>query len=89
MDGVSDEDLFEFPCDFPVKVMGANSSEFRQRASEIVSRYFPEYTDSPRENISRNDSFVSLTFTLHATSKAELDALYLALDEETSVLMVL
>lgn len=89
MDGVSDEDLFDFPCDFPVKIMGANSSEFREQAARIVRRYFPEFNSSPRENISRNKSFVSLTFTLHATSKAELDALYLALDEEASVLMVL
>lgn len=86
---MSNEDLFEFPCDFPVKVMGANSDDFRARATEIVGERFPDLATETRENVSRNKSFVSLTFTVHATSKAELDALYLALDEEPSVLMVL
>ena len=89
MDGVSNDELFEFPCDFPIKVMGANSAEFRARATQIVEKQFPNLALETRENVSRNESFVSLTFTVHATSKADLDALYLALDEEPSVLMVL
>ena len=86
--GPTDE-LLEFPCDYPIKVMGRNDAEFRQLAVEIVERHYPVDTDAPREQASRNGRFLSLTFTVRAIDKVGLDALYRALTADKRFLMVL
>jgi putative lipoic acid-binding regulatory protein len=85
-----EETLFEFPTDFPVKVMGQASDDFRSLVLGIVTRHFgPLEPDRIEERPSANGKYLSLTCTVHAQSKAQLDALYRELTSCSQVLVAL
>ncbi|GAA0417405.1 YbeD family protein [Cocleimonas flava] len=72
-----EETLIEFPCEFPVKVMGAAIPEFHSAVDKIVKTHDPEYNpDQTKQNTSKTGKYVSLTLTIHAKDKPQLDALY-------------
>jgi hypothetical protein len=80
----------EFPCDYPVKVMGRRSAEFRAAVLEALA---PPDAPAPEvrveERLSRDGTFVSLTCTLRVESRAELDFLYRRLHATGLVLYAL
>ena len=72
-----EESLIEFPCDFPVKVMGAAIPEFHQRMVEIASKHDARFNDEETKlKHSKTGKYTSLTLNIHAENKAQLDALY-------------
>jgi uncharacterized protein len=74
---VAEETLIEFPCDFPIKVMGASRDGFAQAIVDIVIRHAPEFDAATLEmRPSKAGNYLSLTCTVRATSKAQLDAIY-------------
>lgn len=74
---MADETLLEFPCDFPLKIMGATRDEFAQAIVEVVLRHAPDFDAAGVEmRPSKAGNYLSLTCTVRATSKAQLDALY-------------
>ena len=84
----SDESLLKFPTDVPVKVFGRNDAEFRAAAVEIIEKHFGKaYTVT--EVASRQAAYVSLTVTVRAESRAQLDALYQDFVASAQVLMAL
>jgi uncharacterized protein len=84
------ESLLEFPCDFPLKVMGRREAGFREVVVSLVERYAgPVAEERVRLRESRDGNFVSLTVLVRAESQAQLDAIYTALSEHDQVLMVL
>ncbi|MCE3283759.1 MAG: hypothetical protein K0R70_15 [Steroidobacteraceae bacterium] len=86
----SEDTLFKFPTDFPVKIMGRASDEFRSLVLGIVTRHFgPLEPHRIEERPSSNGKYLSLTCTVYAHSKAELDALYLELTSCSQVLVAL
>jgi putative lipoic acid-binding regulatory protein len=85
-----DETLLEFPCDYPIKIMGQASDEFRSLALGIVTRHFGELAeDSIEERPSRGGRYLGLTITVRAENKAQLDAVYLELTSCRQVLVAL
>ena len=83
-----DESLLKFPTDLPVKVFGRNDADFRVAAVEIVEKHFGKaYTITEVE--SRQAAYVSLTFTVRAESRAQVDALYQDFVSSSQVLMAL
>ncbi|MDR9436260.1 MAG: DUF493 domain-containing protein [Thiohalophilus sp.] len=88
---MSEEETFlEFPCEFPIKVMGRSDVDMQSLVMELVSKHAPELSE---KDITRRDSrqgnYVSLTVTVTATSKAQLDRIYLDLNASDAVLMTL
>lgn len=82
--------LLEFPCEFPVKVVGRREDGFAQAVSEVVQRHADDFVPSTLEmRTSRNARFLSLTATITARSRAQLDALYRELSGHPLVMMVL
>ena len=82
--------LFEFPCDFPVKIMGKATDDFRSLALGIVTRHFGKLTaERIEERPSSNGKYLSITCTVVAGSKAQLDALYMELTSCSQVLIAL
>ncbi len=85
--------LLRFPTAFPIKVMGRSSASddaFRQLVLRVVNKYAPDFAASSIETRpSKNGNFVSLTATINATSKAQIDAIYLELTGDPLVLMAL
>jgi putative lipoic acid-binding regulatory protein len=87
---MADETLFEFPCDFPIKIMGPATDEFRSLALGIVSRHFGTLAEgSIEERPSSGGRYVGLTITVRAESKAQLDAVYTELTSCRQVLVAL
>ena len=84
------ETLLEFPCAFPLKVMGLSSDALAQTVLEIVRRHAPAFDGAQMEmRASSGGKYVSLTCTITATSKAQLDALYSELSGHPLVKVVL
>lgn len=79
--------LLTFPCDLPIKVFGRNEQSFRSAALAIVGEHYDEF--GLREQSSRGGNYLSLTITVRAQSKSEVDAVYRALSASESILMVL
>ncbi len=87
----NEDSLLEFPCDFPIKVMGRDEDDdFRSEALAIVEA---EIGPLPEEAVttqpSRNGRFLSVTVTVRAESREQLDSLYRRLSSSERVLVVL
>lgn len=82
--------LLEFPCSFPVKIMGTRKDDFAQTVLGIVVRHAPDFDAATMEmRVSKGGNYLSLTCTVRATSKAQLDALYIELTGHPDVKVVL
>lgn len=80
----------EFPCEFPIKVMGPANQEFRNSVFEIIQLHIPELSHEViNEKPSRNSKYVSLTITITAHSRDQLDRIYRQLHACELVLMTL
>jgi hypothetical protein len=83
-----DPSLLSFPCDLPIKVLGRNEPAFRDATIAIVqSHYGAEHTVA--EQLSRQGAYLSLTITVRAQSREQIDAIYRELVAEPQILMVL
>lgn len=86
----NDETLLEFPCDFPVKVMGRASETFVATVIAIVQRHAPDFNaESVSVRASVGGNYLAVTCTLRATGKNQLDALYRELTAHPDVRMAL
>ncbi len=89
MSGAGD-DLFGFPCDFPIKVMGRDGEAFRSLTLAIVERHAgPLDPERISERASSKGNFLSMTYTIRAESRAQLDAIYQDLTASGIVLVAL
>lgn len=80
----------EFPCAFPLKVMGEMREGFAETIVEVVHRHAPDFDKSQIEmRASSGSKYLSLTCTINATSKAQLDDLYRELTSHPWVKVVL
>jgi len=87
---VSDETHLEFPCRFPVKVMGINSPEFEAQIVMIGRQHIPDLgKGAVRSKPSKAGKYLSVTITFTATSKPQIDNLYRALNAHPDVKFVL
>jgi len=84
------DSLFEFPCDFPIKVMGKSHPEFADTIVTVV-RQFDTGVDPSRVEMrpSSGGNYTGLTVTVRATSRAHLDDIYRALTGHPMVKVVL
>lgn len=82
--------LLEFPCDFPLKIMGKADDNLAQAVLTIVTKHAPGFDGASMEmRASSGGNYVSLTCTVVATSKPQLDALYMELTGHPLVKVVL
>ena len=87
---MNDETLLEFPCAFPIKIMGRESPEFRALARSLVEKHAGSLPDDAiHAALSRNGSFVSVTVTVDAQSQQQLDDIYREVTSNDEVLMAL
>jgi putative lipoic acid-binding regulatory protein len=84
------ESALEFPTTFPIKVMGKRADGFAQAIVDIVQRHAPDFDASTLEmRASREGNYLSVTATVNATSREQLDALYRDLTAHPMVKIVL
>lgn len=87
---MADATLFKFPCDFPLKVLGRRSDDFRSIVLGIVQKHAGDIApERIEERPSRDGNYLSLTCTFAAQSREQLDALYRELTSCERVLVVL
>ena len=82
--------LLEYPCDFPIKVMGRTQAGFAQAVLGIVQAHAPDFDGSTMEmRTSKQGKYLSVTCVVRAQSREQLDALYKELCDHPMVVMVL
>jgi putative lipoic acid-binding regulatory protein len=84
------ESLLAFPCEFPIKIMGRTQPGFAQAVVGVVQRHAPDFDAGTVEmRPSREGNYLSVTVTVNATSREQLDELYRELCDHPMVTMVL
>ncbi|HTL75293.1 MAG TPA: DUF493 domain-containing protein [Casimicrobiaceae bacterium] len=87
---VAQVSALEFPCAFPIKIMGRTCDGFAQAIAGIVVRHAPDFDPATLEmRSSRAGNYLSMTATINAISREQLDALYRELVAHPMVAMVL
>jgi len=84
-------EIMEFPCEFPLKVMGYNRDAFVDQMHHLVQGFVGE-TIEPHHietRPSRTEKFIAVTITFTAESKAQLDNIYNAMTSHELVTMAL
>jgi uncharacterized protein len=82
--------LIEFPCDFPIKVMGETHVDFTSEIIKTIQSQLPSFDASNIEmRGSSGGKYISLTCTVHVTSKLQLDDIYRALTSHPMVKVTL
>jgi len=85
-----DETLLEFPCRFPIKMMGRDSEQFRRVAIELVEAHTGRIPENDiTMTSSRRGTFLSITVTIDAESREQLDNIYRALSAHEEILVAL
>ena len=83
-------DLMEFPCQFPIKMMGRDQPEFRQAAIAVIERHAGHVeAEAVRTAASSSGNFLSITVTITATSREQLDNIYRDLTDDERILVAL
>ena len=87
---MSDDLRIEFPCDYPVRVIGEKDQDFRRAVLEIVRIHAPDLEEaSVSVRDSRDGNYCSVRFTIVATGEAQLRALHQDLIADPRVRRVL
>ncbi len=84
------ESLIEYPCDFPIKVMGKNNPEFKPAVIHICQQFDKNFdVTTLEERSSKENKYIGLTVIIHTTSRAQLDEIYRTLSTHPLVSVVL
>ncbi|MBI5461225.1 MAG: DUF493 domain-containing protein [Gammaproteobacteria bacterium] len=84
------ESALQFPCDFPIKVVGHHHADFETQVVSLVRQHVSDLGEGAvRSRPSQGDKYLAVTVTVRATSQEQLDAIYRALSGWDQVLMVL
>ncbi len=82
--------IIEFPCQFPIKVMGKAEGDFDALVVEIIRKHAPDLTDfAVKSRLSREGRYVSVTITIEAQNKKQLDNIYMDLTAHEKILIAL
>ncbi len=84
------EELLEFPCQFPIKVMGRDEPGFRDMVEKLARLHIDAKTELViSTRTSSNANFISVTLKFEAQSRVQLDNIYKELTAHELILMVL
>lgn len=87
---MAQQSVMEFPCSFPIKMMGHDSPDFHRTVRAIVEKHAGPVDDHAIQSASsRKGRFVSVTITVLAQSQEQLDAIYRDATAHADVLMAL
>jgi len=82
--------LIEYPSAFPIKVMGMNVEGFAEQMIDVARRFDPALdARAVTTRPSNGGKYLGVTLTVTATSREQLDALYLGLTSHPLVKVVL
>ena len=84
------DSLIEYPCRFPIKVMGAMADGFADAMAGVARQFDPDFDPATMElRPSKGGNYLGVTITVTATSREQLDELYRTLSTHPMVKVVL
>jgi putative lipoic acid-binding regulatory protein len=84
------ESLIEYPCDFPIKVMGRLQDDLLPAIIHVCRQFDPEFDEAKVEQrLSKGGNYLGITVTVRVTSREQLDELYRTLSTHPMVSVVL
>jgi putative lipoic acid-binding regulatory protein len=89
-DSVAKLGEINYPIDFPIKIMGRREPGFARAVVDIVRQHAPDFDEASVEmRPSKKNTYLSVTCTIVAKSREQLDTLYRELNDHPAVVMVL
>jgi putative lipoic acid-binding regulatory protein len=80
----------EFPCYFPIKVVGRAGGAFEALTLGIVRKHVPDLSEGAvASRLSKDGTYQAMTITIHATSQEQLDSIYRELSSSEKIIMAL
>ena len=71
-----DDDVFNFPCDYPIKIIGKDKPDFESAVCNIIELHVGKlHKNQITSKVSSKGSYISLTVRIIATSRSQLDAI--------------
>lgn len=87
---MTNDSLIEFPCLFPIKMIGIHSSTFIEDIKHITIKHFPNFEEKDLvQKPSQKNNYLALTVTVFAQNKPSLDAFYEEITKHPQIKMVL
>jgi len=84
------ESLIDFPCEFPIKILGKDNDVFENTVSQIMAKHHQKYSEiSVKKNNSKNKNYIALTWVVNVNNQYELDNIYKDLSKDKNILFVL
>ena len=84
------ESLIDFPCEFPIKILGKDSDAFENTVSQIMAKHDQKYSKiKVKKNNSKNKNYIALTWVVNVNNQDELDNIYKDLSKDKNTLFVL
>ena len=84
------DELLKFPVAYPIKVVGRRSETLRATIDAIVKQHVPDLDESQiSERASKEQHFISITYTINAQSREQVVALATALQASKDVIMLI
>lgn len=85
-----EDSIMTFPCQFPIKIMGMAEANFDITVVNIVRKHVPDLAEGAvKSRLSKEGKYISITVTVKAESRQQLDNIYLELTSHEKVLMAL
>ena len=79
-----------FPCDYPIKIIGENHSDFKSQVTTVLENFVPDFDQTlASTRISARGTWIALTVNIIATGKPQLDAIFHDLKACSRVRLVL
>lgn len=82
--------VYEFPCDYPIKVFGMAGEKFEKGVLAIIKKHVKKLDPKQiKKKLSSGEKYLSMTITIFAESQKIVESIYKDLKKNKSVLMVL
>ncbi|BBO60509.1 UPF0250 protein [Mycoavidus sp. B2-EB] len=86
----ANESLIDFPCNFPIKVLGKTQPGFAEEIQRLLQEFDANFDGASIEmRPSHNRNYIGLTCTVYARDRMHLDQIYRALSSHPMVSVVL
>lgn len=83
-------EVWQFPCDFPIKIVGKANSEFETFVYATIHKHFPNLAEGTLQTrLSKDGTYIAVTVVVPATSKEQIDNVYLELTANENVIIAL
>ncbi|MFL2528896.1 MAG: YbeD family protein [Candidatus Azotimanducaceae bacterium] len=80
----------QFPCEYPIKVIGTTSPKFFMTVMQILLKYDPSLSlAKTSERMSREGKYTSITFQFFAQGEQQLKSMFAELKNCSMVRLVL